>query len=41
MSDVNTLVNPKNWQELIRPDKLAVAAGNDPKRFATVVAEPL
>jgi len=41
MSDVNTLVNPKNWQELIRPDKLAVAAGHDPKRLATVVAEPL
>jgi DNA-directed RNA polymerase subunit alpha len=41
MIDVNTLVNPKNWQELIRPDKLAVAAGGDPKRLATVVAEPL
>jgi DNA-directed RNA polymerase subunit alpha len=41
MVDVNTLVNPKNWQELIRPDKLAVAQGNDPKRLATVVAEPL
>ena len=38
---MNTLVNPKNWQELIRPDKLAVAAGGDPKRLATVVAEPL
>ncbi len=38
---MNTLVNPKNWQELIRPDKLAVAAGADPKRLATVVAEPL
>src|SRR5215472_211672 len=31
----------KNWQELIRPDKLHVTAGSDPKRFATVVAEPL
>src|SRR5437870_1811757 len=31
----------KNWQELIRPDKLQVAAGGDPKRVATVVAEPL
>ena len=41
MIDVNTLVNPKNWQELIRPDKLAVAAGGDPRRLATVVAEPL
>ena len=31
----------KNWQELIRPNKLQVAAGHDPKREATVVAEPL
>jgi DNA-directed RNA polymerase subunit alpha len=31
----------KNWQELIRPNKLAVAPGADPKRSATVVAEPL
>ena len=31
----------KNWQELIRPDKLEIAAGDDPQRFATVVAEPL
>jgi DNA-directed RNA polymerase subunit alpha len=31
----------KNWQELIRPDKLQVAVGSDPKRAATVVAEPL
>src|ERR1700674_1044262 len=31
----------KNWQELIRPDKLQVALGGDPKRVATVVAEPL
>ncbi len=38
---MNSLVNPKNWQELIRPEKLAVAAGGDPKRAATVVAEPL
>src|ERR1700682_1512951 len=38
---MNTLVNPKNWQELIRPEKLAVAVGGDPKRTATVVAEPL
>jgi len=41
MINVNTPVNPKNWQELIRPEKLAVAAGGDPKRTATVVAEPL
>jgi DNA-directed RNA polymerase subunit alpha len=38
---VNTVVNPKNWQELIRPEKLQVAAGQDAKRVATVVAEPL
>ena len=31
----------KNWQELIRPSKLQVVAGSDPKREATVVAEPL
>src|SRR5881397_1496037 len=31
----------KNWQELIRPEKLQVAAGDDAKRVATVVAEPL
>ncbi len=31
----------KNWQELIRPNKLEIAAGEDPQRFATVVAEPL
>ncbi|MFG1480695.1 DNA-directed RNA polymerase subunit alpha [Xanthobacter sp. V4C-4] len=31
----------KNWQELIKPEKLHVNAGSDPKRLATVVAEPL
>src|SRR5438128_10405225 len=31
----------KNWQELIRPNKLQVAAGADPKREAIVIAEPL
>jgi len=31
----------KNWQELIKPNKLMVSAGDDPKRVATVVAEPL
>ena len=31
----------KNWQELIRPNKLQVTAGNDAARVATVVAEPL
>jgi len=31
----------KNWQELIRPNKLQVTAGADAARVATVVAEPL
>ncbi|MGD9658533.1 MAG: DNA-directed RNA polymerase subunit alpha, partial [Methylocystis sp.] len=31
----------KNWQELIKPNKLDVTAGDDPKRVATAVAEPL
>ena len=31
----------KNWQELTKPNKLEVMSGDDPKRFATVVAEPL
>src|ERR1700744_4459198 len=31
----------KNWQELIRPNKLQVAAGADTRRSATVIAEPL
>lgn len=31
----------KNWQALIKPSKLAVEAGRDPARVATVVAEPL
>src|SRR5579885_2576051 len=31
----------KNWQELIRPNKLQVAPGADARRVATVVAEPL
>ena len=31
----------KNWQELIKPNKLEVSPGDDPKRIATVVAEPL
>jgi DNA-directed RNA polymerase subunit alpha len=38
---VSNLVNPKNWQELIRPEKLQVVAGPDARRVATVVAEPL
>jgi DNA-directed RNA polymerase subunit alpha len=31
----------KNWQDLIKPNKLEVSAGDDPSRTATVVAEPL
>ena len=31
----------KNWQELIRPNRLEITLGDDPKRMATMVAEPL
>jgi DNA-directed RNA polymerase subunit alpha len=31
----------KNWQELIKPNKLVVQPSDDPKRRVTVVAEPL
>ncbi|MEL7544333.1 MAG: DNA-directed RNA polymerase subunit alpha [Pseudomonadota bacterium] len=31
----------KNWQDLIKPQKLAITAGRDAGRVATVVAEPL
>ncbi|MBW7851289.1 MAG: DNA-directed RNA polymerase subunit alpha [Rhodospirillales bacterium] len=31
----------RNWQELIKPNKLQVEPGDDPARVATVVAEPL
>src|SRR5437763_15950627 len=31
----------KNWQDLIRPNKLQVTPGGDPKREAVVIAEPL
>jgi DNA-directed RNA polymerase subunit alpha len=34
-------VNIKNWQELKKPNNLEIRAGNDPKRRATFVAEPL
>jgi ribosomal protein uS11 len=36
-----TVTIQKNWQELIRPNKLQVTPGSDPTRFATIVAEPL
>ncbi|MET4700874.1 DNA-directed RNA polymerase subunit alpha [Constrictibacter sp. MBR-5] len=31
----------KNWQDLIKPGKLQVESGDDPRRVATVVADPL
>ncbi len=31
----------KNWQDLIKPNKLEVAQGDDVRRIATVIAEPL
>lgn len=31
----------KNWQELIKPNKLNVESGDDTRRSATIVAEPL
>src|SRR6201989_1473258 len=31
----------RNWQSLIKPEKLEVEPGADPARVATVVAEPL
>src|SRR5262245_19034559 len=31
----------KNWKELIRPEKLHISLGADPKRAETVIAEPL
>ncbi len=34
-------VMQKNWQSLIKPEKLAVDHGSDPQRVATVIAEPL
>lgn len=35
------LVIQKNWQELIKPEKLIIESGEDSRRVATVVAEPL
>src|SRR5437588_9201792 len=40
-STKGAVVIQKNWQELIKPNKLEVIPGDDPKRQATVVAEPL
>ena len=39
MTDV--FVIQRNWQTLIKPKSLAVEPGDDAKRAATVVAEPL
>jgi len=36
-----TPVIQKNWQELIKPNKLEVAPGDNARRIATLVAEPL
>lgn len=36
-----TLVLQKNWQSLIKPEKLEVEPGPVPSRIATIVAEPL
>ena len=35
------MVLQRNWQSLIKPEKLDVESGSDPHRTATVVAEPL
>ncbi|GBR50731.1 DNA-directed RNA polymerase subunit alpha [Acetobacter pomorum] len=35
------MVLQKNWQSLIKPEKLEVESGVEPARIATVVAEPL
>lgn len=31
----------KNWQDLIKPPKIEIIPGHDPKRFGSIVAEPL
>ncbi len=31
----------ENWNSLIKPNKLEIVPGSDPKRFASLVAEPL
>lgn len=35
------MVLQRNWESLIKPEKLEVESGNDPSCVATVVAEPL
>jgi DNA-directed RNA polymerase subunit alpha len=41
MTERTKLMIQKNWQELIKPNKLEISQGSDSKRTATVVAEPL
>ncbi len=36
-----TNIIQKNWQDLIKPQKLAIEKGRDAERIATIVAEPL
>jgi DNA-directed RNA polymerase subunit alpha len=38
---IEVIVLQKNWQTLIKPKQLSVEPGDDAKRVATVVAEPL
>src|SRR5215210_1294638 len=38
---MNMAVNAKNWQELIRPNKLDIQQGRERRRVASLVAEPL
>jgi DNA-directed RNA polymerase subunit alpha len=40
MTEVSQVIQ-KNWQALIKPKQLKIEPGDDPKRVATVVAEPL
>lgn len=40
MNEANNVIQ-KNWQELIKPNKLDIQPGRDAQRIATVVAEPL
>ncbi|HCI48178.1 MAG TPA: DNA-directed RNA polymerase subunit alpha, partial [Rhodospirillaceae bacterium] len=35
------MILQKNWQELIKPNKLSVVPGSEAVRTATIVAEPL
>src|SRR5690606_19506589 len=39
--EARSTVIQKNWQDLIKPNKLNVEPGDDPNRVAVIVAEPL